>query len=217
MALRFKLVNRTTKLEGKSKTIYFAKSSASGVTTKEQVVSLVEKISAVSSGDVKSVLDTLSTILAMEMKSGRIVDLGDLGRFRMSARSKAAGKEEEFTRKNFLQPRVLFVPGAEIMRARKEVSYELANLVREKKGGSNSPTGGTPSQGGTAHDPSAGGNEGGATPNPSAGGNEGGATPNPSAGGNEGGATPNPSAGGNEGGTTPNPSSGGNEGEGTSF
>lgn len=161
MALKFKLINRTLSIKGVKKPVYYAQSTASGVTSKEQVIALVEKISAVSSGDVKSVLDTLSTILALEMKAGRIVDLGDLGRFRMSARSKATEKEEEFTQKNLLRPRVLFVPGKEIMRARQEARYELNPLTTTTKKKPNEGETSNPSTGGGSKpkDPSAGGDE----------------------------------------------------------
>ena len=50
-----------------------------------------------SSADVKSILDSLSVILPIELSDGNIVDLGELGRFRASVSSSGAATDEEFS------------------------------------------------------------------------------------------------------------------------
>lgn len=132
MSLQFKIETRTLKLGGKERKISYARSVHNTVTSQEQVVRLIEKISAVSSGDVKSVLDTLSSLLAMELAAGRIVELGDLGRFRFSVRSKSAESQKEFTRANLLSPRLLFVPGKALRDAKKNAKFALVEEQKAK-------------------------------------------------------------------------------------
>lgn len=164
MALKFKLTNRTLNVNGKETPLHYATSMITGVTDQQQVISLTEKISAVSSGDVKSVLDTLSTILVMELQAGRAVDLGDLGRFRMTAHSKAAPSAESFSRENLLTPRIVFVPGKSLREARKSATYSALQPLKVQSGGTSEDP--EPSVPGS--DPDAGGSN--PTPKPGGGG-----------------------------------------------
>ena len=93
------------------KDTYYARAQYDGVTKLDDIAQLVEQISAISVGDVLSVLNTLGKIVATELANGRIVDLGDLGRLRLSLRSKGMSKPEEVKRETILATRAVFVPG----------------------------------------------------------------------------------------------------------
>lgn len=142
MPLKFALVNRELTVKGEKKKLFYAQTQTQGETSQEKIITLVEKISAVSSGDVKSVLDTLSVVVSMELSEGHIVNLGDLGRFRMSVRSKAVEKKEDFTKVNILRPRILFVPGAAMRNARKSATHQMTDLTRLEAKKKSSPNGG---------------------------------------------------------------------------
>lgn len=90
---------------------YYARAQYDGVTKLDDIAQMVEQISAISTGDVLSVLNTLGKIVAVELANGRIVDLGDLGRIRLSLRSKGMSKPEEVKRETILATRAVFVPG----------------------------------------------------------------------------------------------------------
>lgn len=128
--LNYQVVQRNLRSGKNSKTIFYAKTQYKAVVPREQVIEQIEKISAMSSGDVKSVLDSLSYILARELALGNIVDLGDLGRMRMSVRSKAATTKELFKPNNLKKPYVIFVPGAAIRH-----SQASARFTRLGEGG----------------------------------------------------------------------------------
>ena len=155
MALKYKLISRKRTIKGEETIIRYAQQTEQTVTPLPMVISLVEKISAISSGDIKSVLDTLSQIVAMELAEGRIVDLGDLGRFRFVARSIAAKEGgAEFTQANLMPPMVRFAPGRAIRLSRAGTTYQL---VPEAKSSQCPATpGGTPNPNpnGTGGDPS---------------------------------------------------------------
>lgn len=109
MAIKY-AVQRTT--AGKEKTVYYhARAEYDGVTSIDDIAQLIEQISAISVGDVLSVLNTLGKIVATELANGRIVDLGDLGRIRLSLRAKGVSKPEEVKVETILATRAIFVPG----------------------------------------------------------------------------------------------------------
>ena len=109
MAIKFAVQKTQT---GKDKTVYYhARAQYDGVTSIDDIAQLIEQISAISVGDVLSVLNTLGKIVATELANGRIVDLGDLGRIRLSLRAKGVAKPEEVKRETILATRAVFVPG----------------------------------------------------------------------------------------------------------
>lgn len=158
MALKYRIVTRKRKARGDEKTYTYAQQNKQDVTKLAKIITLVEKISAISSGDIKSVLDTLSEVIALELMDGNIVDLGDLGRFRFAAKSKAVeeGSGNKFSQEYLLKPAVRFFPGRALRQARINAVYELVTDI---------DTGKCPAQpGGNPQQP--GGNEGDPTSHP---------------------------------------------------
>lgn len=157
MALKYKVITRKRKLHGQEKSYFYAQQERQNETSLRKVITLVEKISAVSSGDIKSVLDTLSEVIALELMDGNIVDLGDLGRFRFVAKSKAVEEGSgKFSQEHLLKPAVRFFPGRALRQARVNAVYELVTDI---------DTGKCPAQpGGSPQQP--GGNEGDPTSHP---------------------------------------------------
>ena len=68
--------------------------------------------STVSSADVKAVMDNLNFILDMELRAGRIVQLGEFGNFRLSLSSNGASDKKSFSQADVKGARVIFTPGA---------------------------------------------------------------------------------------------------------
>ena len=109
MAIKYAVAKAISGKERKEN--YYARAQYDGVTSIDDIAQLIEQISAISVGDVLSVLNTLGKIVAVELANGRIVDLGDLGRIRLSLRSKGMSKPEEVKRETILATRAVFVPG----------------------------------------------------------------------------------------------------------
>lgn len=145
-------------LMGKEKTPYhYARAQYDGVTSMDDMAKMVEKISAVSIGDVLSVLNTLGTLVSIELANGRIVDLGDLGRFRLSLRAKGVLEVEKVTRETIQATRVIFVPGPAIRLKQRNLKFALTTAEPQPRKPEDKP-----------HDepstpPAPGGNEGGGT------------------------------------------------------
>lgn len=105
------------------KDTYYARAQYDGVTHLDDIAQMVEQISAISTGDVLSVLNTLGKIVAVELANGRIVDLGDLGRIRLSLRAKGVATMEEVKRETIQSTRAIFVPGQAIRQRQQNLSF----------------------------------------------------------------------------------------------
>ena len=125
MAIKYAIqqINRKGLTLGTKTTSYYAQAKYDGVTSQEDIAQMVSQISAISVGDVLSVMNTVSMLLSIELANGRIVDLGDLGRFRATLRSKSCDKPENFKREMIHGNRVIFVPGHQVRIKMKNASY----------------------------------------------------------------------------------------------
>ena len=156
MAIKYAIqqINRKGVTTGSMETKYYAQAKYDGVTSQADIAQMVSQISAISVGDVLSVMNTISMLLSIELTNGRIVDLGDLGRFRATLRSKSCDKPEEFKREMIHGNRVIFVPGAQIRHKMTNASYrkndptdlstESANKPSNPSGEGSNPSKTTP-------------------------------------------------------------------------
>ena len=167
MAIKYAIqqINRKGVTTGSMETKYYAQAKYDGVTSQTDIAQMVSQISAISVGDVLSVMNTVSMLLSMELSNGRIVDLGDLGRFRATLRSKSCDKPEEFKREMIHGNRVIFVPGAQIRHKMTNASYRKSDPTDLSTESANKPS--NPSGEGSNPSKTTPGNEtgGGSKPN----------------------------------------------------
>ena len=121
MAIKYAVAKAISGKERKEN--YYARAQYDGVTSIDDIAQLIEQISAISVGDVLSVLNTLGKIVATELANGRIVDLGDLGRIRLSIRAKGVATPEEVKRETIQSTRAIFVPGQAIRQRQQNLSF----------------------------------------------------------------------------------------------
>lgn len=124
MALKFRVVKRKV-LNGADKDAVktYAMAKASGTTDLNKICKLVSSRSTVSSADVKAVLDSLNWVMDLELSAGNVVQLGELGNFRLSLSSEGTAKEEDFDATKIKKARIVFHPGAALRTTRKEVTF----------------------------------------------------------------------------------------------
>lgn len=121
------------------KDTYYARAQYDGVTHLDDIAQMVEQISAISTGDVLSVLNTLGKIVAVELANGRIVDLGDLGRIRLSLRSKGMSKPEEVKHETIQSTRAIFVPGQAIRHKQRNLSFAYTSAEPQPRSAEDKP------------------------------------------------------------------------------
>lgn len=124
MAINYQLRKQRLNLNGKPKDVIVTSTIHKGVATLEEIETMVAKISAASEGDVRSIIRTMSELISQNLSQGRIVELGDLGRFRVSVKCKSADSTENFSSDNIKGLKVLYYPGKLIRKMKKGARIE---------------------------------------------------------------------------------------------
>lgn len=134
MVHNFKLVQRFS-IPGDTTSVkkWYAVPKSNGVASMKELCYLISERSTVSSADVKAVLDNLNFVIDLQMKSGRIVHLGELGNFRLSIGSKGVVNKEDFSSSLLKAPKILFTPGADLRETRATAKFALISEKKEKE------------------------------------------------------------------------------------
>lgn len=137
MAQGYKLVTRkVTDLKGgAAQEKVYAIPDYNGYTDMETLCMTIGARSTVSSADVKAVLDNLNFVLDMELRAGRIVQLGEFGNFRLSLSSKGANDKKSFTQADVKGARVIFTPGASLRNTKRLVAFTSTEKKEAESGG----------------------------------------------------------------------------------
>jgi predicted histone-like DNA-binding protein len=137
MALKFRKVAR--KVIGgdeKGTTKYYAVAKSAGLSGMDKICKLISARSTVSSADVKAVFDSLAWAMDLELSSGNVVQLGELGNFRLSISSLGMATKEDLNASKIRRARIIFSPGAILRNTRQSVSFEAMDVeveVEEKE------------------------------------------------------------------------------------
>jgi predicted histone-like DNA-binding protein len=156
MAQGYKLiVRKVSDLKGGAKKDkVFAIAKYNGSTDIYAISKMIEARSAISSADVKAVIDNLNFVLEMELAAGRIVYLGELGTFRLTLRSTGAETKEKFSNANVKKARLHFTPGTVLRKACQTASFSSLESKQKAEGGTTGDTTGGNTGGGTDEKPS---------------------------------------------------------------
>ena len=90
------------------------------------LVKSIEKITSLSSADVKSCLDALQYEIISRLKGGKSVRFGDLGTFRVSMQGKGTATAEEVQVESIKNLKVVFTPSGQIARSIEVGSPDIA-------------------------------------------------------------------------------------------
>ena len=129
MSVKYKLIQRKDMSTdaGPGSKLYYAQAVSTGEMTLDELCEDIAESSTVTSADVKAVLDRLGWILSKNLKAGRIVQVGELGNFRMTLGSSGAPTIEEFNSSLIRKPKVSFVsfhPGKRLQETRSLATFE---------------------------------------------------------------------------------------------
>ena len=113
MAQKYKLVLKKNlgKDSGTTPQKVYAIPKYSGYADLAHLCKLISARCTASSADVKAVLDSLLFVLDLELQAGRIVQLGELGNFRLSLSSEGTTERDDFSESKLRKARVIFTPG----------------------------------------------------------------------------------------------------------
>lgn len=89
---------------------YYANIAPTTPMNLSQVAEEIEKICAMTSADVKAILDALQYVVRKSLLNGNAVRLGDLGSFRPTIKSKGSDTKEEVKAESIERVRCRFTP-----------------------------------------------------------------------------------------------------------
>lgn len=134
MSLKFRKVQRKV-LSGadKDKVKTYAVAKSSNYCDMDKLCQLISSRSSMSSADVKAILDSLNWAMALELRSGSIVQVGEFGSFRFTVRSKGAETEDAFNASMIKKARIVFMPGASLRWATDQTKFEEDDVKEVEK------------------------------------------------------------------------------------
>ena len=106
---------------------YYAHVANTQPILRSEVIRAIEKVTSLSSSDVKSCLDALEYQILEHLKQGRSVRLGDLGSFRPTLNVYTADTKDDVTATTIKRVRARFTPSAEMVR---QLAVRNINFVR---------------------------------------------------------------------------------------
>nr|WP_129733240.1 HU family DNA-binding protein [Parabacteroides goldsteinii] len=134
MALKFKKVQRKIMFGAdKDKVKTYAMAKASGYCDMAKLCELISNRSAMSSADVKAILDSLNWAMGLELRSGNIVQVGEFGNFRLSVKSTGTDSADDFNASKIKKARIVFTPGSSLRWSNEITKFEEESEKKEDK------------------------------------------------------------------------------------
>ncbi len=120
---------------------YYAQVRHSGRVTIDTLKDNIAGQSSLSRGDVGNVLDNLMEAVAMHLRNGRIVELGDLGKMYISVSSKGCVDKKELASADICKTRLRFAPSNRLKEVMNTLSFmRLTELKKDDGKATDNPT-----------------------------------------------------------------------------
>lgn len=124
MAVKLKKIQRKNPQNIALSKWYLTQESAGSVGVAE-IAREIEGRSALSLGDVQSVLSNLMEVMPIFLKLGQTVKLEGFGTFRLSVTSDGTATAEELTAHHVTGSKLIFLPSMDMKRSLSDISYEV--------------------------------------------------------------------------------------------
>lgn len=131
--LRFSVKSKKANFgKHKDQTVYSAQQEMQGRMTLSAVENEIVQRTSLAKGDVRNAIASLAEVVNNALLNGLMVDLGDLGSFKIVANGKQMLSEAEVDATTIKKPRIVHYPKAEM----KQYAERVAISVRRDKEGS---------------------------------------------------------------------------------
>ncbi len=140
MAQKYKLIERKNlgKDNKDNPKKFYAQAVNNGYVSFEELCAEIGEGCTLTSADVKAVMDRMNYILDKHLKSGRIVQFGEIGSFRLAVGSTGSLTEKGFQNSQIKKPKIVFTPGGKLQAMRTLTTFERIVPEGEKDGGEES-------------------------------------------------------------------------------
>lgn len=143
MAIRYQLVQRKdfSKNAGTNAKKYYATLVSNGSVSFESLCESISEETAMTSADVKSILDRLPRIINRHLIEGRNVQVGELGSFRIALRSGGTETIEAYDAAQQMRtPSLVFTPGKALRLDPSKLKYQRVKKEEVKEQTPTEPT-----------------------------------------------------------------------------
>jgi predicted histone-like DNA-binding protein len=124
MAVKLKKIQRKNP-QNITQTKWYLTQEKTGTVGVQEIAREIEGRSALSLGDVQSVLSNLVEILPLFLKLGQTIKLEGFGSFRISVTSDGTETAEELSARNVRGVKMVFLPSVELKRSIENISFEI--------------------------------------------------------------------------------------------
>lgn len=144
--LRFSVKSKKSNFgKHKDQTVYYAQQEMQGRMTLGAVENEIVQRTSLAKGDVRNAIASLAEVVNNALLNGLMVDLGDLGSFKIVANGKQMSSEAEVDATTIKKPRIMHYPKAEMKQHAERVAISVR---RDKEGSSTSGSGSVGTGGG---------------------------------------------------------------------
>lgn len=145
--LRFSVKSKKANFgKHKDQTVYSAQQEMQGRMTLSAVENEIVQRTSLAKGDVRNAIASLAEVVNNALLNGLMVDLGDLGSFKIVANGKQMLSEAEVDATTIKKPRIVHYPKAEMKQYAERVAISVR---RDKEGSSTSGSSASGSGGGS--------------------------------------------------------------------
>jgi predicted histone-like DNA-binding protein len=123
MSVKLKKIQRQNP-QNREKSKWHLIQESSGAVGIREIAKEIEGRSALSLGDVQSVLSNLVELMSLFFKLGQTIKLEGFGSFRISVTSEGMEKAEQLNARH-VKAKVIFQPSAELKKSLSDLSFEI--------------------------------------------------------------------------------------------
>lgn len=123
MAIKFKVVQKKNPIKKDDPAKFYAQAEVSGEVTLATLARRIAKASMATRGDVMGVITSLVDEIIESLEEGNSVQLGDLGRMRVSVSSTGGETAKEVSARNIRKGRIIFAPSVMLKDRISRVSF----------------------------------------------------------------------------------------------
>jgi predicted histone-like DNA-binding protein len=137
--MKYKLIQRANPSDRK-KIKWYATPVNDGKVTKADLAREIVNVSALSRGDVSSVIENLIDIVPKYLLMGKSVNLGELGTLRIGFSSEGVDNEKDFNTKKITGTKIMFTSSVELKKQLNDIHYEIETRFKTGEDKDDGPT-----------------------------------------------------------------------------
>lgn len=129
--IEYSVIPRKNPLRPEDNALFYAQIKAKEVVSLEQTCEMISRRCTVTKPDIMAVVAAFEENAIDGLLSGQIIRMGDLGSFRLTAKSEGTNTEKEFTSSKIKSPRIRFTPGKGLKKAMKTATFTTATTCKK--------------------------------------------------------------------------------------